>query len=124
MPLSSRSIVNAAVALAILSASAPAHAHFMWLAADDPVKLWLGRQHDANGSYCCDGTDAFIYDGPHTINADGSVTIPLPSGELKVIDPYKVLPFNPADPNPTGQAVWWHSDGYGSTYCFALGPLT
>lgn len=96
--------------------------HFMWLAANDPVNLWLGRQYDAHKSYCCDGSDAFIYDGEYTINGDGSIAVLLPDGSMQTIPPYKVLPYNPEDPNPTGTAVWWHNEEY-KTYCFALGPL-
>jgi hypothetical protein len=120
-----RTVASGAVALSILAWIVPAEAHFMWLAADDPVNAWLGRQHDANGSFCCTSTDAFVYDGAYTINANGSVTLPLPDGSTHTIEAYKVIPYNASkpDPNPTGSAVWWHNE-QGHTYCFALGPLT
>lgn len=112
----------AALVASLLLSAVPVKAHFMWLAADDEVNKWLGRQHDTRNGYCCDGSDAFVYDGEYTINGDGSVSLPLPDGTRQVIDAYKVLPYRPTDPNPTGGAVWWHNEQY-HTYCFALGLL-
>lgn len=113
----------AMLALALLSEVAPAQAHFAWLAANDPVNEWLGRQHSSDGSFCCNKADAHLYYGAYTINADGSVTIPLAGGELVTIEPGRVLGYNPLDPNPTATSVWWYRYPQ-QTFCFALGPLT
>jgi hypothetical protein len=92
--------------------------------ANSPNAAWFGRQHNADGSWCCDGADGHLYYGAYAINADGSVTLPLDSGDTLKIDAVKVLPFNPTDPNPMGTAVWWYGSTPAATYCFALGPLT
>jgi hypothetical protein len=123
-----RTVASGAVALSILASIVPAQAHFMWLAADDPINEWLGRQYSVEGSFCCSKADAYFYDGGYTINADGSVTIPLDGGgELTIEAGKRVKPKVDAfghqtDPNPTGGAVWWHGPD-GSTYCWADGPL-
>lgn len=85
--------------------------------ANSPYKDWYGQQHDANGKWCCDNSDAHPYEGDYQLNDDGSVTL---ENGIK-IEAYKVI----KKPNPTGSAVWWYvqptSD---STFCFALGSLT
>jgi hypothetical protein len=95
--------------------------------ANSPNAAWFASQHNANGNWCWDGADAHIYDGDYKINADGSVTMPAEGGGMLTLPAWQVLPYNPADPNPTGQAVWWYAGGQPtehSSYCFALGPLT
>lgn len=111
----------AAMSLAILSAPWPVY-------AQGSNSGWFSRQHNADGGYCCDGYDGHIYDGAYTINADGSVSIPMQDGSILTMPSGKVLPFNPADPNPTGQAVIWYNGSMASAnslsaFCFALGPL-
>lgn len=90
---------------------------------------WYGRQHNAQGGYCCSAADGHIYDGDYALNADGSVTIPAPMGGTINIETGKVLAFNPADPNPTGHAVIWYTgvlsaETTANIYCFAIGALT
>jgi hypothetical protein len=97
--------------------------------ANSPNAEWFARQHNAQGGYCCSGADAHLYYGAYTINGDGSITMPLEDGTKLTIEPGKVLPFNPADPNPTGTAVLWYNGVLTSVesvnlYCIALGPLT
>ena len=96
--------------------------------ANSPNAAWFGRQHNAAGSWCCNNADGHIYDGDYTLNADGSVTIPSEGGGIINVETWKVLPFNPADPNPTGHAVIWYQGANLSAetyvYCFAIGPLT
>lgn len=89
-----------------------------------PNAAWFGRQHNSNGGFCCDGSDAYLYYGAYDINQDGSVSVPMPDGSKLNIEASKVLPYNKDDPNPTGTVVWWHSDqSVEVTYCFALGTL-
>lgn len=87
-----------------------------------PNAAWFANQHNAQGGYCCDGSDAHLFYGNYTMNPDGSVSVRIPDGEL-LIQPGNVIPYNPADPNPTGTAVWWYGDTPQKTYCFAIGTL-
>lgn len=120
-----RAVLVAGLALAVFltgfPVALPAQAHFLWLAADDPINLWLGRQHGADGGFCCSVSDAHFYDGPYTLNPDGSISLPL-GGEMRTIPKEKVV-GNLADPNPTGGAVIWYIDP-AWIYCFATGALT
>lgn len=114
-------IIPALVALGLLIP--PAQAHLTYLAADDPINLWLGRQYSAEGSWCCNTADAHLYYGGYDINPDGSVTLPLDGGGTVVVPKERVLAYNPRDPNPTGAAVLWYHD-IQHVYCLAIGPLT
>ena len=65
--------------------------------------------------------DGHPFYGSYVINADGSVTIDLESGE-RTLPAYMVLP----GPNPTGHAIYWYKD-YGTAridYCFSPGTLS
>ena len=85
--------------------------------ANSPFHRWYESQHNANGQWCCDQSDAHPYYGDYAVNADGSVT-----AEGQKIEKGKVL----TGPNPTGHAVWWFVDVGGGrhTYCFAPGTLS
>lgn len=85
--------------------------------ANSPNAQWYGEQHDGNGQWCCDQSDAHPYEGGYTLNKDGSVT--LDNGVM--VAAYKVI----TKPNPNGgQPVWWYTQPTtNGTYCFALGTL-
>lgn len=95
--------------------------------ANSPWADWFGRQHNADGGYCCTNFDGHVYDGDYLLNADGSVTLPLKEGGAIEIPAGRVLQWNPEDPNPTGSAVLWYGgQALAATtfvYCFAVGPL-
>lgn len=113
--------IGALFALAIVSGKA----HARWKAAygSQPLEVqqWYKQQHNAQGQWCCDEGDGHRYDGPYTINRDGSVTLHLAEGD-HTLPSYMVL----TGPNPTGAAVWWFIEsGAGRTdFCFAPGTLT
>ena len=111
----------AAVILSFLSGAAEAR----WRAdyADSPpdLRAWFEHQRNARGQWCCNESDGHPFYGPYVINADGSVTMQLPSGP-HTLPAYMVL----EGPNPTGHAVYWYRD-YGNAridYCFAPGTLS
>jgi hypothetical protein len=86
--------------------------------ADSPYHEWYEEQRDVYGILCCDRADARWYEGSYTINANGTVTLNLPGGDL-IIEAYKVL----KGPNPTGHPVLWQN-ALGATACFSPGPQT
>jgi hypothetical protein len=89
--------------------------------AGSPYAEWFKSQHNEKGEWCCDKSDGHYYDGAYTLNQDGSVTIGT-GKDATTLQSYMVLKH----PNPTGRAVWWYIDGYGSrmSYCFAPGSLS
>jgi len=87
-----------------------------------PFHQWYEAQHNGLGAWCCNNSDAHEYDGTYALHRDGSVSIELAGGTVR-IEAFKVL----NGPNPTGHAVWWHLgsvNGVPVTYCFAPGPLS
>ena len=109
-----KTIIAAGVALAVLAALfTEAHAHFTWLAANDPINEWLGRQRNSAGNFCCSVADAHLYYGAYTINPDGSVPIPLEGGELVIIDRNGHVsapqPSAPPPSGPSSQLAGWSS---------------
>ena len=81
---------------------------------DSAQAVWFAAQHNKHGEWCCDKSDGHWYDSNYTLNTDGSVTL---TGGHR-LEAYMVLD----NPNPTGRAVYWHSDS-GADYCFAPGTL-
>src|SRR4051794_17815289 len=89
--------------------------------ANSPQSAWFSRQFNSEHGFCCTMADAHLYNGAYDLEADVSVTIPLPDGSNLSVKREKLLPLNPNDPNPPGKAVWWCTPTPASgTYCFAL----
>lgn len=112
--------------LAIIGFAPVAHEAFAtwkmkYANADPKIQTWYKKQHNANGQWCCDEADGHPYYGAYTLNADGSVTLHLKSGD-RILPAYMVL----TGPNPTGHAVWWYVGYAGghTDFCFAPGTLS
>ena len=112
-------------ALAVLSASWPAQAHF---GPPDNIDMswdeWAGRQSSKRGGHCCSYTHARLFKGRYEFDAEGNITAFFEDGQIAIIPMDRVVDIKPGDPNPTGWPVIWF-DQVDMVYCFTgPGPLT
>ncbi len=95
-----------------------AHAGWKPEYVNSPYREWYAQQHDQEGWWCCDYSDAYTtYDA---YLKDGKWYVPI-DGIDHEISPEQLLD----SPNPTGHGVVWYDQAgdHVTIFCFAPGTL-